>query len=532
MKNSKSTQAVLIRLLSFIVLISCVIAPFAAAWHGMDEPGIARGPGVLWDKTLGGSSYDEAYDIIEAHDGGYIIVGSTQTYGAAARSAYMIKTDTDGNQVWYKTFALGSMAYAHSVKATNDGGYILAGHDYTSANHWDIYLVKTDGAGNLEWHKKFGGSSLDYGYGVVQTRDNGFVAVGVTLSFGAGSYDVYAVKTDSDGNLEWERTYGGIEEEFGYDVKETPDNGLVIVGFTDTFSVGSAEYAVYLIKTDASGVESWYETYGLELLNEGYGIEVMPDGDFAIAGYSGEDACLIRTDPLGNQRWLRKFGGASEDVFTNLSLTRDCAFAMSGYTYSYGAVNADLYVVKADLDGNESWYEVAGGNDRDFGEGIVADAYGHLAITGHTKSFGAGYSDVYLVKIDRESLALDADIYTISSAAGGIVNLSLDAGGSNAGRKYLIAGGVTGMEPGTALPGGLATLPVNFDVFSEYFVFPLLNTPFFLNFLGLLDGAGQSTAQLNVPPIPGNAGITMYFAFCCSSPFDYVSNPMAVDILP
>lgn len=519
-------------LLSCLVLMSCLLAPFAAAQDGLDCSESIRGPGVLWDKTLGGGSYDEAYDIIESGDGGYIIGGSTQTFGPAARNAYLIKTDADGDQVWYKAYAKGSMAYAHSVKATRDGGYILAGHDYTSANSWDIYLIKTDEAGVMQWHYKYGGSNLDYGHAVEQTADGGFVVVGVTLSSGAGSYDVYAIKTDENGILQWERTYGGVEEEFGYDVKETPEGGLVIVGFTDTFSTGTAEYAVYLIKTNASGIETWYKTYGLELLNRGYSVLVMPDGGYAIAGHSGDDACLIRTDPLGNQMWLKKFGGASEDVFNGLSLTRDCAFVMAGHTQSYGAVKRDLYVVKSDLNGNQSWYQAIGGREDDYGQAVVNDACGYYAVVGQTKSSGAGYTDVYLAKIDRENLPLNADFYTTSSATGGVINLSLDAGSKQANRNYLIVGGLSGMEPGTALPGGHATIPVNFDAFTSSVVIPLLNTSLFTNFLGTLNGTGESTAQLNVPPLPGFAGTKMYFAYCCNNPFDFVSNPVQVTIVP
>ena len=127
--------------------------------------------------------------------------------------------------------------------------------------------------------------------------------------------------------------------------------------------------------------------------------------------------------------------------------------------------------------------------------------------------------------------ALAADGFSLSERTGGSVNITLTGGQDNNGRKYIILGGVSGTAPGIALPGGMAILPVNWDAFTD-FVLALINTPVFMNFLGTLDATGTATAQLNAPPVPGFAGVTMHYAYALNNPFDFVSNPIAVEIVP
>ena len=410
--------------LSLIIVLCSSFGAIELA-HGIDGTA-CRGnpPDVLWEKTLGGTSYDSAYDVIETLDGGYCIAASSQSYGG--RKALLIKTDADGNQLWLQTYLVDTMAYAHGIEQTTDGGFILAGHDYSSARNWDVYLIKTDVDGVVEWEKTYGGTNLDYGYSVQQTSDGGFVIGGVTLSYGAGSYDAYVIKTDANGNEQWSETYGGVEEEFGYDVRETSDGGFVLVGFTDTFSVGNAEYAVYLVKIDASGNEQWYKTYGEDLLNRGQSILVVPEGGYIIAGHAGDNACLISTDSQGNLNWLTKYG---DGIFNDVSRTREGGFIMTGETS--GLSQEDLYVVKANNHGDELWSQTLGGTDQDSGSAVIQDSAGYHVVAGSTKSFGYGYRDIYLVKtdslpiVDIKANGLDSPI-TVGYGSNLLIELSLD----------------------------------------------------------------------------------------------------------
>jgi hypothetical protein len=140
-----------------------------------------------------------------------------------------------------------------------------------------------------------------------------------------------------------------------------------------------------------------------------------------------------------------------------------------------------------------------------------------------------GGGDAFIAKIMH--LSLHADTYEISESTGGTVNITLEANAVHANRNYLLLGSVTGDEPGTPLPGGMATLPLNWDLFTNL-VIGLMNSSFFTNFQGKLDGQGNGSTQLNLPPVPGTAGLTMYFAYALNGPWDFASNPIPIEIVP
>jgi hypothetical protein len=163
-----------------------------------------QAPDTLWTKTYGGNSGDYGNSVQQTTDGGFIIAGYTYSYGAGYSDVYLIKTDGLGNQQWYRTFGRQWDDYGYSVQQTTDGGFIIAGRtsSYGAANY-DVYLIKTDGLGNQQWYRTFGGNNYDCGYSVQQTTDGGFIIAGSTGSYGAGSDDVYLIKTDGLGNQQW-----------------------------------------------------------------------------------------------------------------------------------------------------------------------------------------------------------------------------------------------------------------------------------------------------------------------------------------
>ncbi|MHC4632587.1 MAG: hypothetical protein ACYS9C_15155, partial [Planctomycetota bacterium] len=180
------------------------------------EPAFAGAPPLKWQKTFGGSDKDGGYSVQQTTDGGYIIVGSSISYDGV----YLIKTEPNGNSEWEKTFGEAGVAGVSSVQQTSDGGYIIAGISYPyEAGDPNVYLMKTDPNGNNQWQKTFGGTNDDYGFSVRQTSDGGYIIAGATRSFGAWQSDVYLIKTDSNGNGEWEKTFGGSGGEWGYSVQ-------------------------------------------------------------------------------------------------------------------------------------------------------------------------------------------------------------------------------------------------------------------------------------------------------------------------
>ena len=207
--------------------------------------------GIL-NKTFGGEGGDWARSVQQTSDGGYILAGQTGSFGAGSYDAWLIKTDANGNKVWDKTFGGSSYDEANAVQQTSDGGYILAGETYSfGTGSYDAWLIKTDANGNKVWDKTFGGISSDGAYSVQQTSDGGYILAGSTDSFGAGSSDAWLIKTDADGNKVWDKTFGGISGDVASAVQQTKDGGYILAGYTGSF--GAGVYDAWLIKTDAEG---------------------------------------------------------------------------------------------------------------------------------------------------------------------------------------------------------------------------------------------------------------------------------------
>lgn len=197
---------------------------------------------------------DQGNSVQQTAGGGYIIAGSTTSFGAGNRDVYLIKTEPNGSSQWQKTFGGENDDFAQSVQQTSDGGYVIVGHTYSfGAGSSDVYLIKTEPNGNSQWEKTFGGSRWDLGNSVQQTKDGGFIIAGHTYSFGTGEFDVYLIKTDANGNSQWQKTFGGSLYDHGDSVQQTLDGGYIIAGAT--YSFGAGEYDVYLIKLCSEGMK-------------------------------------------------------------------------------------------------------------------------------------------------------------------------------------------------------------------------------------------------------------------------------------
>ncbi|MCP4631383.1 MAG: T9SS type A sorting domain-containing protein, partial [candidate division Zixibacteria bacterium] len=184
-------------------------------------------------------------------DGGYIIAGETGSYGAGNRDSYLIKTDSSGDTLWTQTYGGASHDIAESVQQTTDGGYILGGYTESyGAGNRDFYLIKTDSSGDTLWTRTYGGAAYDYAESVQQTTDGGYIMTGYTSSFGAGGADCYLIKTDSSGDTLWTRTYGGAIYDMAYSVQQTTDGGYIVAGGTNSFGPGSADF--YLVKVEGA----------------------------------------------------------------------------------------------------------------------------------------------------------------------------------------------------------------------------------------------------------------------------------------
>ena len=202
----------------------------------------------LWSQTYGGPDSETAYALVETSDGGYTLAGG----------ASLVKTDAYGNMEWNQIYGRATGERAYSLVETSDGGFALAGYTYSwdpataGAGDYDFWLVKTDANGNMEWNQTYGGAEYDLVSSLVETVDGGYALAGYTLSFGAGSDDFWLVKTDASGNMEWNQTYGGAYQDRAHSLVEGSDGGYVLAGYTTSY--GAGPYNFWLVKTDEYGI--------------------------------------------------------------------------------------------------------------------------------------------------------------------------------------------------------------------------------------------------------------------------------------
>jgi hypothetical protein len=364
---------------------------------------------VMWSKTYGGAEEEGGshnVHLVETSDGGYAIAGNTQSFGAGGEDFWLVKTDANGNMKWNKTYGGADHDRANSLIQTSDEGYALAGDTIRLNAHPDFWLVKTDADGNMEWNKTYGGGDIDHANSVVQTSDGGYAVAGSTLSFGAGEWDSWLVKTDEYGDMEWNKTYGGTKSEGASSLVETSDGGFALAGSTTSFGVWLINF--WLVKTDGAGNMEWNQTYGSSIRNFFSSLIEVSDGGFVMAGNihsgdaGGENFWLVKTDAQGNIQWNQTYGGEDMDRPYSLVQTSDGGFALAGETKSFGAGKFDFWLVKTDGAGNMEWNQTYGGAEQDTANSLVQTSDGGYALAGKTYSFGAGNGDFWLVKTDEQ----------------------------------------------------------------------------------------------------------------------------------
>jgi len=394
-----------------------------------------------WTRTYGGSSYDYGESVAQTSDGGYIVAGYTYSFGAGGYDVYLVKTDAVGDTIWTRTYGGFDVDFGYSVAQTSDGGYIVAGETYSfGAGGSDVYIVKTDAVGDTLWTRTYGGSDYDYGRSVAQTSDGGYIVAGYTGSFGAGSRDVYLVKTDAVGDTIWTRTYGGSDNDYGNSVAQTSDGGYIVAGGTESFGAGS--YDIYLVKTDGLGDTIWTRTYGGSDDDYGLSVAQTSDGGYIVAGVydynfgtGTGDVYLVKTDGLGDTLWTRTYGGSSDDRGYSVAQTSDGGYIVAGvYDYDFGTGTGDVYLVKTDAVGDTLWTRTYGGRDFDWGNSVAQTSDGGYIVAGFTHSFGAGGLDIYLVKTDAVGDTIWTRTYGGSRADWGYSVAQTSDGG------YIVAG--------------------------------------------------------------------------------------------
>jgi PKD repeat protein len=369
--------------------------------------GAANEDRVLWSRTFGGASADGGRWVCETTDGSILIVGYTYSFGAGDVDLYAVKADGSGNELWSQSFGGAGRDYGYGGCETDDGGYLLVGYttSYGSGGK-DIYLVKTDSDGNELWSRTLGGPSSDVGRAVIAAGDGSYVICGHTESAGAGEHDIYLVKVDSQGQELWDATYGGTESEWGMSLCETDDGGYVVTGPTGSSATGNRD--PYLLKTDSDGIEIWMRYYGTAPDYElGYDICRGGDGGYVIVGHSDTHLSdlmkvdLYRTDAQGNQEWRRTFGeGTFYDYGKAVCPGDGGGFVLCGATKVAATAENDVYLIATDSQGHTLWLCSADLSGSEWGCDVCPAQQGYL-VCGHTKGGGAGSFDVLLIKVSN-----------------------------------------------------------------------------------------------------------------------------------
>jgi hypothetical protein len=404
------------------MLLSCV--PVASLGSQMVKAETSTGG---WTKTYGGTGDDRAHALVQTGDGGYVLGGSTKSFGAGLWDFWLVKTDAYGTMMWNMTYGGTGDDVAWALVQTDDGRYALAGWTESfGAGNKDFWLVKTDASGNMQWNQTYGGTGDDVALALVRTSDGGYALTGTTHSFDAGNLDTWLVKTDASGTMQWNRTYGGTGTDAVHEaltLVQTDDGGYALAGITRSSGAGW-QSDFWLVKTDSSGNMMWNKTYGGTRDDEVRALVQTDDEGYALVGWTvsfGVGDCdfwLVKTDAAGNMQWNRTYGGTLNDYAYALVQTTDGGYALAGGTDSFG-VNGGFWLVKTDSAGTIMWNKSYGGTGTDAvheAHALVQTSDGGYALAGITLSLGAGNWDFWLVKTDASGVVLEFPSHMLLAA--------------------------------------------------------------------------------------------------------------------
>ena len=402
---------------------------------------------IAWQKSFGGSEYDEAYSIRQTPDEGSIVAGySESNYGNV--DYWILKLNASGIIEWQKYLGGTGGESAHSIQQTTDNGYIVAGSTFSSdgdvsGNHGssDYWIVKLDSSGNLIWQKCLGGINQDNAVSIEETDDGGYIVAGSSnsndgdVSGNHGNWDYWIVKLDLSGNIQWQKCLGGSAGEIAYSIQHTMDGGFIVAGYSYSNdgdvsgNYGSSDY--WIVKLDASGNIAWQKSLGGSVNDEANSVSQTSDGGFIIAGstYSNDgdvsgnhgngDYWIVKLDQSGNIQWQKNYGGSENDLATYIQQTDEGGFITAGRSYSndgdvagwhpgydnFGYLLSDYWLVKLDPSGNLEWQKCFGGSGGDFAYAVQPSTDGQILVAGSSDSNDGDVSgnhgslDYWIVKL-------------------------------------------------------------------------------------------------------------------------------------
>jgi len=314
----------------------------------------------VWFKHYGGASNDYCSEIqlITGGSGGYVMAGSTSSYTHGLSDFAIYRLNSSGNKVWFKHYGGTHIDVAHSIQPTSDGGFIVAGKTESfSHGDNDFAIYKLYSSGNKDWFKHYGGSNIDIAYSIRQTSDGGYIVAGKTTSYTYGGYDFAIYKLNSNGNKVWFKHYGGTENDYALSIQQTSDGGYIVAGDTNSYTYGSYDFAIY--KLNSIGNKVWFKHYGGSNDDIGRSIQQTSDGGYIVSGYTesysygNDDFAIYKLNSSGNKVWFKHYGGSNDDIARSIQQTSEGGYIVSGFTYSYSYGSNDFAIYKLDSNGNK-----------------------------------------------------------------------------------------------------------------------------------------------------------------------------------
>ena len=370
-----------------------------------------------WARTYGTLSYDIPRSIIKAIDEGYIIVGNsgpTGSYYQSIGSLWIMKISEDGTILWQQTIkSTGdrTSAGAYDIRITKDRGYIMVGR--FEDKDVPLLVLKLTENGDIEWHKEYGGNGYDIGLSVLETNDNGYMVAGTTLSFGAGGMDAWILKLDSQGDIEWQKTYGESGNDEISSIQPVDNNKYIVLGNAASFGQGG--FDIWLFEISNLGDVIWQKTYGGAGDDKAFTLENTDDDGYIVGGESssfgagGMDAWILKLDSQGNIEWQKTYGGPGDDGIKDIVKNNNHGYSVVGSTQKGN--NLDFLIMKIGLTGEIVQQWSFGGKNQDIAYSQCLSNDGLYFITGSTRSFGYKTDEVLIIML-KDDKGIENCVYT------------------------------------------------------------------------------------------------------------------------
>jgi hypothetical protein len=322
------------------------------SFGGQQEVWLVRmdeGGDTLWTRHYGGSVNDVGSAICEVGDGA-VIVGSTESYGAGFSDLYVIRVTATGDTMWTRAYGTAQFDFGYGVVTTLDGGFAACGSVGTTGQSLNMYLLKFSADGTLQWSHNYGGSNVDEAFALRQTEDGGYLVAGRSVPVGSSWPDMYVVRTNAAGDTLWTHRYGGTDWEEATGILETADGGCLVTGWQ--YTQDGAQWNFYVVKATTTGAQEWAHAFGGDGYERAYTAQQATDGGYIVGGVTtssgsgGHDFYFVKLTTIGDTLWTKVLGGSGNDDLFGICITSDGGYLGVGATSSYGHGAGDAWAVR------------------------------------------------------------------------------------------------------------------------------------------------------------------------------------------